>query len=238
MPYTFPQNNENIASSKTQELVNAFLRGVYLWMTIGLAATALSSLIVMNSATILYALYTTPVLLYGLLFAELGLVIVLVAALPRLSASTATALFIVYSLMTGVTLAPVVTLYTEASVAAAFFTCAGMFSAMSVYGLVTKRDLTGLGSFMMMGLVGLIIAMIVNIFLESSALGFAVNVIGVIIFTGLTAYDTQKLRVMGESAPMDDATAIRRGTIMGALTLYLDFINLFLMLLRLFGDRR
>jgi FtsH-binding integral membrane protein len=177
-------------------------------------------------------------LLYGLLFVELGLVVVLVAAMPKLSATAATAMFVVYSVITGVTLAPVVTLYTNASVAAAFFTCAGMFSAMSVYGLITKRDLTGMGSFMMMGLFGIIIAMIVNIFLESSALGFAVNVIGVVIFTGLTAYDTQKLRVMGESAPTDDATAIRRGTIMGALTLYLDFINLFLMLLRLFGNRR
>jgi FtsH-binding integral membrane protein len=238
MPNTFQKSNENIAVGKTQELVNAFLRGVYLWMTIGLAATALSSWIVMSSGAILYTLYTTPVLLYGLLFVELGLVFVLVSALPKLSATAATAMFVVYSVLTGVTLAPVVTLYTDASVAAAFFTCAGMFSAMSVYGLITKRDLTGMGNFLMMGLIGIIIAMIVNIFLQSSALGFAVNVIGVIIFTGLTAYDTQKLRVMGENAPMDDATAIRRGTIMGALTLYLDFINLFLMLLRLFGNRR
>jgi FtsH-binding integral membrane protein len=238
MPNMLRNSNENIAFSQTKEITNVFLRGVYLWMTIGLAITTLAAWIVLGSNSFLYTLYTTPVLLYGLIIAELVLVVVLVKALPKLSASTATAMFVVYSAMSGITLAPILSLYTNASIAATFFTCAGMFGAMTAYGLVTKRDLTSMGSFMTMGLIGLIIAMIVNIFLNSSALGFAISVIGVIIFTGLTAYDTQKLRAMGESAPMDDATAIRRGTIMGALTLYLDFINLFLMLLRLLGTRR
>ena len=109
---------------------------------------------------------------------------------------------------------------------------------MTLYGLFTKRDLTGLGSFLLMGLFGIVIAMIVNMFIQSSRMTMVISMLGVVIFAGLTAWDTQKLRVMGESAPMDDATALRRGTILGALTLYLDFINLFLMLLRLIGDRR
>ena len=113
-----------------------------------------------------------------------------------------------------------------------------MFLAMSIYGTVTKRDLTGMGSFMFMGLIGIIIASIVNLFLASSMLSFVISCVGVIVFTGLTAYDTQKLRQFGEAAPLDDAAAVRRGTILGALTLYLDFINLFLMLLRLFGGNR
>jgi FtsH-binding integral membrane protein len=238
MPNIFQNSRENIAASQSRELTNVFLRGVYLWMTIGLGVTALAAWMVMSSYTLLYTLYTTPVLLYGLLIGELVLVFALVRALPKLSGTAATAMFIVYSAVSGITLAPVLTLYTEASIAATFFTCAGMFGAMSAYGLLTKRDLGGMGSFMAMGLIGLIIAMVVNMFLNSSALGFAVSIIGVIIFTGLTAYDTQKLRAMGESAPMDDAAAIRRGTSMGALTLDLDFINLFLMLLRLIGDRR
>jgi FtsH-binding integral membrane protein len=238
MPNIFQNSNEDFVAGRSRAITNIFLRGVYLWMTIGLAATALTSWMVMNSYSLLNLLYSSNILFFGLIIAELALVVVLVKALPKLSGTTATALFLVYSVMSGITLAPVLFLYTSASVAATFFVCAGMFGAMSVYGLVTKRDLTSMGSFMAMGLIGLILAMLVNMFLNSSALGFAISVIGVIIFTGLTAYDTQKIRAMGESAPLDDATAIRRGTIMGALTLYLDFINLFLMLLRLIGDRR
>jgi hypothetical protein len=119
-----------------------------------------------------------------------------------------------------------------------FVICAGMFAGMSIYGMTTKKDLTSWGSFLFMGLIGIIIASIVNIFVGSSALQWGISVLGVVIFTGLTAYDTQRLRMMGESAPHGDHTAIRRGTILGALTLYLDFINLFLMLLRLFGASR
>lgn len=125
----------------------------------------------------------------------------------------------------GAFLSSVLLVYTGASVMSTFVTCAAMFGGMSIYGTVTKRDLTGMGSFMMMGLFGLIIAMIVNIFLQSSAMTFVISALGVVIFTGLTAYDTQKIRVFGENAPLDDATAIRRGALLGALTLYLDFIK-------------
>lgn len=127
--------------------------------------------------------------------------------------------------------------YSGASVARAFMVTAGMFGGMSVFGMVTKRDLSGMGSFLMMGLWGIILASIVNIFLKSTQMDFVISVVGVIVFTGLTAWDTQKLRQMGETAPIEDSVAIRRGAILGALSLYLDFINLFLMLLRLFGNR-
>ncbi|HKK33722.1 MAG TPA: Bax inhibitor-1/YccA family protein, partial [Desulfomicrobiaceae bacterium] len=143
-----------------------------------------------------------------------------------------------YSAMNGATLSAVLLAYTGASVFSTFLVCAGMFGAMSVYGMTTKKDLTSMGSFLFMGLIGIIIASVVNIFLQSPAMHFVISGVGVLIFTGLTAYDTQKLKAMGESAPMDDATAVRRGTILGALTLYLDFINLFLMLLRFMGQGR
>jgi FtsH-binding integral membrane protein len=167
----------------------------------------------------------------------LGLVIALSAAVHRFSAATATAMFLLCSGLTGVTLSSIFIVYTSGSIAAAFLTTAGTFGAMSVYGTVTKRDLTGMGSFLFMGLIGLVIAMVVNIFLQSAMMDFVISGIGVLIFTGLTAYDTQKLRQFGMNAPLDDTTAIRRGAILGALTLYLDFINLFLMMLRLLGNR-
>jgi FtsH-binding integral membrane protein len=155
-----------------------------------------------------------------------------------MSAGTATTLFMVYSALNGVVLSSVLIVYATASVFQAFVTAAAMFGAMTVYGMTTKRDLTSMGSFMFMGLIGILIASVVNIFLGSSMMELVISAIGVIVFTGLTAYDSQQLRQMGETAPMDDPVAIRRGTILGALRLYLDFINLFLMLLRLFGGAR
>ena len=175
----------------------------------------------------------------GPVFAILfGMVIALGAAIHKMSATTATAVFIAYSALTGLTLSSIFVVYPIGSIANAFLTATGTFLAMSVYGTVTKRDLTGMGNFLMMGLFGIIIASIVNIFLASSMMDFVISCIGVLIFTGLTAYDTQKLRAFGMNAPVDDATAMRRGALLGALELYLDFINLFLMLLRLFGGNR
>ena len=142
------------------------------------------------------------------------------------------------ALAMGAFLSSVLLVYTGASVMQAFLTAAGTFAAMSVYGTVTRRDLTQMGSFLTMGLIGLIIAMLVNLFLQSTMLEFVISAIGVLIFTGLTAYDTQRIRAFGENAPLGDTVAVRRGALLGALTLYLDFINLFLMLLRLMGDRR
>jgi hypothetical protein len=180
----------------------------------------------------------SPGLVFGLIIAQFGLVIGLSAAINKLSGTTATLMFAAYSALTGVTLSSIFFVYSMASIFQAFVVAGGMFGAMSIYGMVTKRDLTGLGSFMFMGLIGIVLASLVNMFFKSAAVSFGVSILGVIIFTGLTAYDTQKLKYMGEAMPLDDATAVRRGTILGALTLYLDFLNLFLMMLRLFGSSR
>ncbi|MFQ9866358.1 MAG: Bax inhibitor-1/YccA family protein [Bilophila wadsworthia] len=212
------------------------MRHVYQWMTVGLLVTAGTAFFVASSPALLSAIFGNTFGLIILAIAVFAMPLVLSGMISRLSAFAATALFVVYSALMGAFLSSVLLVYTGASVMSTFVTCAAMFGGMSIYGTVTKRDLTGMGSFMMMGLFGLIIAMIVNIFLQSSAMTFVISALGVVIFTGLTAYDTQDPRLR-RKRPLDDATAIRRGALLGALTLYLDFINLFLMLLRLMGDR-
>jgi len=178
-------------------------------------------------------------LLYGLLITELGMVFYLSARIQKISAQAATGIFLAYSALNGVTLSTILLYYTASSVTATFFVTAGMFGAMAVYGFVTKKDLSSWGSFLFMGLIGIIIASVVNMFLGSSMMSWVISGIGVIIFTGLTAYDVQQITRMGEQGIMNGGeSAIRKGAIMGALKLYLDFINLFLMLLRFMGDRR
>ncbi len=171
-----------------------------------------------------------------LMLAPLGLVFLLSFGINRLSASTALMLFFVYAGLLGLSLASIFLVYTGASITRVFFISAATFGAMSLYGYTTQRDLTGLGSFMFMGLIGIIIASLVNMFLKSSGLDWAISVIGVLVFVGLTAYDTQRIKEM--YSVQDDGTVTGRKAVMGALSLYLDFINLFLMLLRIFGDRR
>lgn len=219
-------------------VASVFMRQVYQWMTVGLLVTAGSAVYVASSPAILQALFGNTIGFVALAIAVVALPLALSGMISRLSAGAATALFVVYSALMGAFLSSVLLVYTGASVMQAFLTAAGTFAAMSVYGTVTKRDLTQMGSFLTMGLIGLIIAMLVNLFLQSTMLEFVISAIGVLIFTGLTAYDTQRIRAFGEGAPLDDAVAVRRGALLGALTLYLDFINLFLMLLRLMGDRR
>ena len=233
----FERPTEVITSSRS-EVTNAFMRGVYLWMCIGLAVTAAFAYGTLAVPALRGFVFSSQYTFYGLLIGEVLLVVALSAAIHKLSSFAATGMFILYSVLNGMTLSVLLLVYTQQSVFTAFLTTAGMFGAMSVYGLVTKRDLTGMGSFMRMGLFGIIIAMIINMFVGSSVLDLGISILGVFIFLGLTAFDTQALRNMGESAPMDDALAIRRGTIIGALKLYLDFINIFIMLLRIFGDRR
>ena len=211
--------------------VSIYMRQVYMWMTAGLAITAVTAFAVASSPDLQMAILGNMVIM-------IALIVALGAAIHKMSATTATAVFIAYSALTGLTLSSIFVVYPIGSIANAFLTATGTFLAMSVYGTVTKRDLTGMGNFLMMGLFGIIIASIVNIFLASSMMDFVISCIGVLIFTGLTAYDTQKLRAFGMNAPVDDATAMRRGALLGALELYLDFINLFLMLLRLFGGNR
>ena len=225
------------ASVSRADTINAFMRGVYGWMSLGMLLTAATAWFTATSP-LGVSLLQTPGLMLVLILAQFGLVIGLSAAINKLSGGTATLMFMAYSALTGLTLSSIFFVYSMASIFQAFVVTAGMFGAMSVYGMVTKRDLTSLGSFMFMGLIGIVLASVVNMFLKSSAMSFGISVIGVFVFVGLTAYDTQKLKYMGEVMPMGDGTAIRRGTILGALTLYLDFLNLFLMLLRLFGSSR
>jgi FtsH-binding integral membrane protein len=231
---------ESISAKQTQvqTRVNDFIRSVYNWMAIGLALTGFVAFYVASNPTLLNLIFRNQILFFGLIIAELGLVFWISARIQRMQASTATALFVLYSVLNGLTLSCIFILYTRASIASTFFVCAATFVACSIYGWTTKRDLTSLGGFLMMGLIGIIIASLVNIFIRSSAMHMIISYIGVLVFVGLTAYDTQSLKAMAVSQPADvGASAIRKGAILGALKLYLDFINLFLMLLRILGNR-
>ena len=238
-------NKENIMQSvalsktQTQLQVNAFIRSVYNWMAIGLALTGFVAYYVANTPSIQQVIFGNRIIFYGLIIGELGLVFFLSARVQKIQASTATALFVLYAALNGATLSIIFLIYTASSITSTFFICAATFTAFSVYGMTTKRDLTSMGGFMTMGLIGIIIASVVNMFIRSSAMSMIISYIGVMVFVGLTAYDTQKLKNMALTQPADvGAGVVRKGAIMGALTLYLDFINLFLMLLRILGDRR
>lgn len=228
--------NQTQSMAASRSSVAIFMQQVYLWMTVALLVTALSAYLTVNNEAIFMAAFSgfmPIVLIVGII----GIVMYLSFAMHKLSPAVATSLYLVYAVLNGVFLAPIALVYTQASIAKTFIITAGMFGGMSVFGMTTKKDLTGIGSFCMMGLWGLILAMLVNIFMKSSAMDFVISIIGVIVFVGLTAFDTQKLKQMGETAPIDDAVAMRRGALLGAITLYLDFINLFLYMLRLFGNR-
>jgi len=212
---------------------NDLIRKVYAWMGAGLAITAFMALITLSSPALLNAVLGNKLIFYGLIIGELALVFTLSGAINRLSAATATLIFIAYATLNGITLSVVFLAYTANSITSTFVITSGMFGAMSIYGSMTKRDLTSWGSFLFMGLIGVVIASVVNIFVGSSAVSWVVSGIGVILFTGLTAYDTWKIKEMAAQG-----TEERKPAIIGALTLYLDFINLFLMLLRFTGNRR
>ncbi len=231
-------NTQQIATAQAQQQASTiFLAKVFNWMAIGLGVTGVVAFF--TASTGLAATIIGSPLFFILILAELGLVFYLSARVEKIQASTASSLFIGYSVLNGLTLSVIFLAYTSSSIAATFFITAGMFGAMAVYGLVTKKDLSGWGSFLFMGLVGIIIASIVNIFLQSSGMYWIISMLGVFIFTGLTAYDVQKIKRIGEGTIMNQGEeAISKGSIMGALTLYLDFINLFLMLLRFFGGSR
>ncbi len=229
---------QQITLSKARaEASSIFLAKVFNWMAIGLGLTGIVAYF--TASTGLAITIASSAIFYILIVGELGLVFYLSARIEKMSASTASSMFLLYSVLNGLTLSVLFLRYTGSSIAGTFFITAGMFGAMAVYGLVTKRDLSGLGSFMFMGLIGVIIASVVNIFLKSPALYWAVSVIGVLVFTGLTAYDVQKIKKIGEDGIMQQGeSAIKKGSIMGALALYLDFINLFILLLRFFGGSR
>ncbi len=212
-----------------------YMLKVYNYMASGLALTGIVALGVSTSETMTQAIFGTP-LMWVVFLAPIGMVMFLSARIQHVKASTAQALFWVFSGIMGLSLASIFLMYTGASIARVFFITAGTFAAMSLYGYTTKRDLTKWGSFLFMGLIGIFIAMVVNIFLQSTALMFMISVIGVLVFVGLTAYDTQRIRDIYRQADTDEVHS--KKAIMGALRLYLDFINLFIMLLHLFGERR
>lgn len=219
--------------------VGGFIRSVYNWMAVGLGLTGLIAYAVANSETMASLIFGNPVLFYGLIIGELALVFFISARVNKISSSTATALFVLYAALNGVTLSFIFLVFAKATIASTFFICAATFVASSIYGMATKRDLTSVGGFMMMGLFGIIIASVVNIFIKSSAMSMIISYIGVLVFVGLTAYDTQKLKTMAMTQPEGlEAGVIRKGAILGALSLYLDFINLFLMLLHILGGNR
>jgi len=221
-------------TADTAERERTFIRSVYGWMFGGLLLTAAAALWVVSSTAMQQLIFGEPgrssPVPWILMLVERGLVMFLSFRITKMSAGTAAGTFLAFSLLNGLTLSAIFFVYTQASIFQAFVTAAGMFGAMSVYGMVTKRDLTSWGSFFFMGLIGIIICSVINIFLHSSALAFAVSFIGVFVFLGLTAYDTQKLKRYATSPELRENLAI-----IGALALYLDFVNLFLMLLRLFG---
>jgi FtsH-binding integral membrane protein len=210
-----------------------FIQKVYAWMSAGLAVTGACGLFMASDPRMIVALIQNKVLFWGLMIAQFGLVIALSGWVRRMEIGTARAAFVFYSALTGVTMSVIFLVYTRESIASTFFITAGLFGAMSAYGAMTSADLTSMGSFMFMGLLGVILAGIVNWFIQSPAISWALSIMSVIIFTGLTAYDTQKLKAISAEGEGDGRLAIA-----GALTLYLDFINLFLSLLRLTGRRR
>ena len=229
----------SVTRTRTEVLVNDFVRSVYNWMCIGLALTGFLAYIVSTSPTMLQLVFGNPMVFYGLIIGELVMVFALAGWVDRMSPATATALFVGYSALNGITLSVIFLAYAQASIVSTFFVCSATFAACSVYGWTTKKDLTSWGGFLTMGLIGIVIASLVNLFIRSNAMTMIISYIGVIVFVGLTAYDTQKIKTLALTQPDGvDGSVTRRLAIHGALTLYLDFINLFLMMLRILGGRR
>lgn len=218
------------------EGLRAFMLKVYNFMALGLTLTGVTAYIVSSSPAVMDTLFNSP-LIWLVMLAPFGFVLFLSFGIHKMSASTAQAVFWAYAATMGVSLSTIFLAYTSTSIARVFFITAGTFAAMSLYGYTTKKDLSKMGSFLFMGLIGIVLASIVNLFMASSALHFAISVLGVVIFTGLTAYDTQTIKNVYYSLEGDNELA-QKSAIMGALNLYLDFINLFVMLLRLLGDRK
>ncbi|KEA51830.1 membrane protein [Mangrovibacter sp. MFB070] len=233
----FPHANGTIVQN-TRTGLQTYMAQVYGWMTCGLLLTAFVAWYAAATPAVLMFVFSSQLTFFGLIIAQLALVFVLSGMVHKLSGAMATTLFMLYSALTGLTLSSIFVAYTYSSIASTFIVTGGMFGAMSLYGYTTKRDLSKFGSMLFMALIGIVLASVVNIWLKSTALMWAVTYIGVVVFVGLTAWDTQKLKNIGSQIDTRDSTNLRRYSIMGALTLYLDFINLFLMMLRILGNRR
>ena len=223
------------AARSDAERVGAFLRATYGWMAAGIGVTAVVALALASSPDLAIAIIRNPFGMIGLVIAQFAVVIYLSARVNRIAPTTAAALFLGYSALTGVTFSIILLAYTRESVAETFFVCAGMFGALAAFGTLTKRNLTGLGQFMFMGLIGLVIASLVGIFWQNDLLQFLISFIGVVVFSGLTAYKAQQLTAMALALPEGQTGSY---AVVGALSLYLSFVNLFLSLLRFFGGRR
>src|SRR5712692_9854142 len=230
-----PQSAFATTTVATAERVTAFLRKVYGWMCAGLAITAVTALAVTSSPGLQAAILGNRLVFFGLIIARLVMVFVLAARVTRLQPATAAGLFLVYSVLNGATLSVIFLMYSGASIATTFVVTAGMFGALALFGSTTKRSLAGIGQFVFMGLIGLMLAMVVGFFWHSDALQFVISVVGVLVFTGLTAWDAQRLKQMAAALPEGSVGSY---AVVGALSLYLDFINLFLFLLRFLGGRR
>lgn len=214
----------------------ALMRKVYVWMALALVITGFTAYYVATNENLLMLIYSKPAVMWILIGVELAIVFGVTAAINKLSLPVATLLFVLYSVINGALLSSIFLIYTMSSIATVFFITAGTFGAMSLYGYTTKQDLTSWGKILMMALIGLIIATVVNLFMKSSGLEMIISYVGVLIFVGLTAYDTQKIKMMCMQAP-DAGESMQKLALLGALSLYLDFINLFIYLLRIFGRR-
>jgi uncharacterized protein len=229
-------NEPSIVAGEAQaSRISAFLGKVYGWMFLGLLITTATAFVVASSPLLIETLILNRILFWGLIFGQLGLVWWMAAKVETMSPATAAVLFLVYSATVGITTSVILLVYTASSLVTTFMVTAGMFGALALFGTFTRRSLAGVGQFMFMGLIGLILASIVNIFLANDALSFVISVVGVIVFTGLTAWDAQRLKEMAVALPDGRVGSY---AVVGALSLYLDFINLFFFLLRLMGGRR
>lgn len=231
-PQFNPQAYSYATHTSTVSRISQIMKRVYANMTLALVVTALVSLFCANSIGYINFMLTNSWFMWVLIIAEFGIVIGVSAGINKLSTATASLLFYLFAIVNGLLLSPIFLVYTSTSIAKTFFITAGTFAAMSIYGFCTSRDLTKIGNFLFMALIGLIIASLVNMFTKSDTLGWIISFVGVLIFVGLTAWDTQQIKRMAAIAPSD---GYGRLAVLGALSLYLDFINLFLFLLRIFG---
>lgn len=234
----FPRFQNILSERINSNVIQPYMSQVFGWMSCGLLLTAFVAWYSAQTPAILQLLFSNQITFFGLIIIQLALVFILSGVVNKLSGSLATTLFMLYSMLTGLTLSSIFILYTSSSIASTFIITSGMFGVMTIYGHITKRDLSSFGNLLFMALVGIALASIMNIWLKNTALMWFITYFGVLVFVALTAYDTQKLKSIGASLSIDDQDTFRKYSIIGALTLYLDFINLFLMMIRIFGNRR
>lgn len=230
-------NTSTISIERKKSAQLSVLKKVYIWMSLALCITGLTALIIANNNDIMYSLMQDEAVFWIIMIAEIALVMVIASRIGKMSLTTATILFILYSILNGVSMSLIFIIYTETSIAATFFVTAGTFAAISLYGYITKKDLSSWGSILIMGLIGIVIASVVNMFMASETLYWIISYAGVLVFVGLTAYDTQQIKKALLDPNLEVDENLNKLALFGALKLYLDFINLFLHLLRMIGGR-